>query len=187
MNKKSKSVVFVLLVVAIIMLMGLSYAWYQLTLNGNNPITITTGTLEVSYSESDGVINLTNAEPMSDEEGMSTNPYTLTITNTGNLASSYTIYADDTSISSEATRIPSEYVKYNIECDGISEQGTFDELEIDSNNTSTVSRILKTGSIDALDSLTCNLRIWISEDAPNSVMNNELGIKIRIVNTQPLE
>lgn len=189
MKNKFKIIAVLLTFVSIVLLVGLSYAWYQLTITGNNTIKLTTGTLEIDYSDNqdENYINLNNAEPMSDLEGMSTNPYTFTINNKGKLASDYTIYIDDENIDLFATRMPDRYVKYSLDIDGVTTTGTLSNLTIDENNTTTISRILKTGTIDSSKEVVCKLRIWISSDAPNSIMNNILSVKIRIVNTQPLE
>lgn len=57
-----------ILVVAVI---GISFAAFSLTKTSDNPNTIQTGTLMVSYSEDTTEINITDALPMSDADALS--------------------------------------------------------------------------------------------------------------------
>ena len=56
---------------AIIMLVGLSYAWLELTLWGEKELTLRAGTLELSLNDSmsEG-ITMADVVPISDEENM---------------------------------------------------------------------------------------------------------------------
>ena len=64
---------------AIIMLVGLSYAWLQLTLRGEKELTLRAGTLELSLDDSMGEgITMADVVPISDEEGLASSGYTIT-------------------------------------------------------------------------------------------------------------
>ena len=85
MNEKKKYIIIsvVIILISIIALIGSSYALLTITLEGDKDITLTAGILNVDFSEGDS-INLDNASPLTDSEGLKTTPYTFTITNTGN-------------------------------------------------------------------------------------------------------
>ena len=68
--KEHKMGLFVI-VSALVMLVGLSYAWLQLTLRGEKELTLKAGTLELALDDSMGEgITMENAVPVSDADGL---------------------------------------------------------------------------------------------------------------------
>ena len=176
--KSLKRVIFATLVVAILLLLGVSTAWYQLTIDTLNDITLVSGTLELTFVEGDSVINLEDALPTSDSRGLSMQPYTFTVKNTGNVNSSYTIYLEDILI--DGTRMDDKYVKYSLTKEGDTDQVSLMSSLANSNDSGVKSRILTVGNLDVDDSVTYNLKVWISEDAPNEAMGTEFSAKIKM-------
>ena len=67
--KKHKMSLFVM-IAAVVMLIGLSYAWLQITLRGEKELTLTSGTLRLVLDDSmDGGITMDSAVPVTDEKG----------------------------------------------------------------------------------------------------------------------
>ena len=82
MSKKyqiSLLVISVLLVLAIIT--GTSYALWSNTHVQQSQNVVTTTCFSITFAESSN-ISMSNAYPMSDEKGLTTTPYTFTVTNT---------------------------------------------------------------------------------------------------------
>jgi len=79
---------------AIVMLLGLSYAWLQITLRGEREINIfAAGSLKLVLDDTmTNGINITEAVPVTDDEGKTLEEYTFTLENTGKVDSDYTIY-----------------------------------------------------------------------------------------------
>ena len=111
---KHKMSLFVV-ISAIIMLVGLSYAWLELTLWGEKELTLRAGTLELSLNDSmsEG-ITMADVVPISDEEGLASSGYTFTLENTGNVDSNYEIYLDDLEIPESDTRMKDNFIKYEL-------------------------------------------------------------------------
>ena len=85
---KNKYLTITLFALSIFLIIGISYAYYEITVSGNDNsknMAVTAGTLELTFNDKDSVITLNNAKPG--------DYYTKTITvkNTGTLSSSYNL------------------------------------------------------------------------------------------------
>ena len=113
-NNKKK---ILALALALVLLIGGTYAWLTITLTGTKTTRIEAGTLamEINDDESEG-ISITDALPMSDADGANLTPYTFKIENTGNVSSVYTIYLDTQAIDSSANEflLDSSNIKYSL-------------------------------------------------------------------------
>ena len=69
MKKKEKIIIVVLILVMIISIIGVSYAAFNYSKTGTKVNSITTGSITMSYTESDNVINIDKALPTTDETG----------------------------------------------------------------------------------------------------------------------
>ena len=71
MTKTRKEIIIVgLMLLLVIALIGVSYAAFKFTGEGNKLNTITTGSITMSYEESDNTISLNGALPTTDKTGM---------------------------------------------------------------------------------------------------------------------
>ena len=70
MKKKENIVIIVLLVLMLVAIVGVSFAAFNFSQQGNTPNKITTGSITMSYEESDNVISMNGALPTTDETGM---------------------------------------------------------------------------------------------------------------------
>ncbi len=174
--KKHKMGVFVG-VSAVLMLIGLSYAWLQLTLRGTKELTIlTAGNLELELDDTmTGGISFTEAVPVSNEEGMSQDGYTFTLENKGNVTSDYTIYLDDLDLAEGQNRMQDSFIKYQLTKDG----SEVDLQLLDKIGTSP-NRVLESGTIAPKAKYTYVLKMWIDQDATNEVMETMFKGQLRI-------
>ena len=69
LKKKENIIIIALLVVMILAIIGVSYAAFSFSKQGSVPNKITTGTITMTYTESDNTISLGNALPTTDETG----------------------------------------------------------------------------------------------------------------------
>lgn len=184
-NNKKQILVIVL---ALILLLGGTYAWLQLTLTGTQKTRIEAGTLALTLEE--GVeINVEEALPMSDEDGLKLTPYTFTLTNTGDITSEYTIYLDDVAIPSNDIMMEDNVVKYSLTKNETTNIALISTLKNDNN------RVLETGTMAPNATTTYDLRLWIDENASNNdihVLNEDgeyikgkvFSVKLRIEASQ---
>ena len=106
MKERNKKLLLSLLV--LVLLVSIGKETYALFTNEVSSIVQSygTGTLKLSYSNTN--INLDNAYPLTDQEGMALNENTITITNIGTLAYKFNVILDpssDSTISSDLIRV----------------------------------------------------------------------------------
>ncbi|HIR59439.1 MAG TPA: hypothetical protein IAB38_05250 [Candidatus Onthousia excrementipullorum] len=108
-NNNSKQVLLSVLGVAILVVavVGVSFAAFNYSKTGEKVNTITTGTITMSYSENTNGINLVDALPMSDEQGMAlsgdNNTFDFTVSATINGSGTTTINYDITATKESST------------------------------------------------------------------------------------
>ena len=69
LKKKENIVIIVILVVMVIAIIGVSYAAFSFSQAGSVPNKITTGSITMTYTETDNTISLSNALPTTDKTG----------------------------------------------------------------------------------------------------------------------
>ena len=106
MTKTRKEILIIgLMLLLVIVLIGVSYAAFKFTGEGNKLNTITTGSITMSYEETDNTISLNGALPTTDKTGMvRLNPgeyfdFTVSSTITGDVNINYEIAAKDVTTS----------------------------------------------------------------------------------------
>ena len=160
MEKNKKQVIAIAL--ALVLLIGGSYAWLSVTLKGTKKVRIEAGTLSLVLNEGNA-INVSDSVPMSDVDGLKTDAYTFSLQNNGNVTSEYTIYLDDASIDSADERFDDSALKYSLKKnDGASTTALLSTLQ-DGNG----KRVLETGTIEAGTTNTYSLNLWIKDEATN--------------------
>jgi len=174
---KDHKISLFVVVVAIVMLIGLSYAWLQITLRGEKEINIfAAGSLRLVLDDTmTNGINITEAIPITDDEGKTLEEYTFTLENTGKVDSDYTIYLDDLELPTDKARMQDEFIKYYLVRDG-------KELALDLLSTTGTNpeRIIDSGSIESGEKFTYSLRMWIDQDATNEVMDTVFKGNLRV-------
>ena len=82
MNKKQIYVVGISAIVCLISIIGFTFAYWGQTETQENPNVAGSGCFSISFTETaDSDINLPNSFPISDADGMKTEPYTFTVKN----------------------------------------------------------------------------------------------------------
>ena len=102
--KQNKLAVLLLIIIMFTVIIGISYAYWQITINQPGTNKLATSCFDISFKEESEAINLAKAYPITDEEGMKTSPYEFTITNTCNTFISYEVIlgvSNDTTMNSE--------------------------------------------------------------------------------------
>ena len=157
---KKYALIFLILL-AIILLIGTSYALLRSSEQGENTYVMSVGLLEVTFQDSEtNGLSLENAVPMTDNEGMNqASELIFTVKNTGNLAAGYDIYIEETSTSPEFKTV----IRF------ISSKN-----DTGYNSPKTLSEdyyIEQGGSLAVGESATYKVKLWLSETADNTYMN----------------
>ena len=184
MNKNKK---ISLLIIGILLLLsivvGISYALYQINLTQSGTNTAFSGCFEVISDlgtplENDA-IQLDNIIPITDETGMNLKPFTFTLRNTCNMTANYQINLETMS----TTTLGLEYVKGVIDNNTPKVLSEYDVVETTITNATSANKLL-TGVLDTGSSQTFNLRIWLDEDTTEEQAENKSYVgKISVIST----
>ena len=189
-QKKSKRWPVLMLLLFVIVILGVSFAWLTLSIGSNKVNIIKAGSLSMTLDDetSDGIL-IQKAIPMSYRQGMETVEYTFTLKNETPSASDYTIslidentYVDENNEAitiTDATRIEDTKIRYILLKDG--EEASSDKSSLLSNTT---NRVIDTGTLNGNTEIKYSLRVWIDSKATNEVMDKVFNAKIRIDATQ---
>ena len=170
MERKKYIIISVIVIsISIIALIGTSYALLTMSIEGEKEISLTAGILKVDFSEGNN-INLDNAAPMSDTQGLKTTPYTFTITNTGNIDAYYHISLEEDSNNTLSNR----YVKMKM-----TGSNGYDSGIIKVNNYGIGTFEIRGEDIlSPSEKVTYTLYMWLDEDADNSAQGKIYQSKI---------
>ena len=157
LNKKN----YILLISIIFVAVSLSGTTYSLFIkvDDTNQFNYKTGILDLEFQE-ENVIELPEAFPVSDTKGMSYEPYTLSIKNTGSIAYIFDIKVSD---NDDNKLINSKYIKVQID----------DNLPItlqNSNNTLKKNIILYPG-----ETIKFKIKMWLDINTPNTELGKQFN------------
>ena len=164
--EKNKNLVIGLVVLLICLIAAISYAFYQLILTqeDSNIITTKSGCFDIAFLDGDGV-EMTNALPLSNAEGMEEEAYNFTIYNNCNGYAKYQINVEvmDTS------NIPQKHIKVALDkARNIINKKPLVDTTVEG---ATHSYKLKTGWLEPEGEVTYDFRMWMDyateiEDLP---------------------
>ena len=171
----NKSVIVVMVLVVIVSFLTLSYAFFS-TIITNGTIYTTSGTGKdnspnVELIESNSGLSLTNAFPMSDQQGRATTPYTFSVKNNGTVAAKYNLYIETKSDNT----LPDSLVRYDL-------NGTASNLTSKVSSSATTSGyttrylIVSAASLASGASTSYNLRTFIMESATTANAANKTWV-----------
>ena len=187
--KNKKVLIIMISIILILSIVGLSYAlWYfNLKQTGINKIAGSCFNLSLTNEKND--INLTDAYPITNEEGKKLTPYSFTITNTCDLFASYTVNLEVL----ENNTLPIKYISSMINNESIIKLSELEDAKTTIDGSVT-SKILAKGSLGSGDSVDYNLRLWMSEDvtpedtdAMNKNFKSKVVVTTSVSNYSPVE
>ena len=189
MDKKKKIVLSIVILLVVMAVIGISYAYWVLTFSSTNPNKVATSCLSLSLTNEKNDINLTDAYPILNEEGKKLTPYSFTITNTCDLFASYTVNLEIL----ENNTLPIKYIASMINNESIVKLSELEDVKTTIDGSIT-SKILAKGSLGSGDSVDYNLRLWMSEDvtpedtdAMNKNFKSKVVVTTSISNYSPIE
>lgn len=173
-KEKNKIIlVIILILISLIALVGSSYALLTKSFKSKK-LSMEVGTLKIDFAEGNA-INMSNAAPMTDSDGMKTTPYTFTITNGGDINAYYTVSNEE----ELANTIDTSYLRMKLTGSDGYDSGIKTVKELGTETYKLVDEtLLATGK-----SVTYELRMWISQDAGNNIQDKVYKSKIVVNGT----
>ena len=180
-NKRNLLIVMILLIISFIII-GVSYAIWQVTLTQTDKNVVTTGCFKVEFTDTNP-INLEKSYPILDEEGMKLVPYEFIITNTCDDNASFQINLEVLNESSLMALDTVDMVLNESTKDGEIVLLESNEVTTKTLDNARISYKLKKGYLKSNESKTFNLRLWLDEDTPTdeAYMNKTFLSKITVV------
>ena len=179
--KNKKTILLIIgILLSIIFLAGISYAYYIKSINQEESNVVKTKCLNFSLTNEKNDIKLDEQYPIPDSEGRKLTPYQFTITNACEQFISYNVNLEFL----ETTTMDSSAVKVMINNEAPVNLSTLESTSV-SINTSKDSKILATGSLGSNDSVDYALRLWMDygDSADTSSMNKVFESKIVVTAT----
>ena len=183
----NKRKIYISLLVSVICIIGVSYAFFVLYLRqtDNNAVTALS-CFTSTLTEENSAINLSNEFPIKDEDGMKKTPFTFKITNNCNNYVKAYITIDPLK-EGTANYILSKYMKANVSTKG-STDGT--SLIIGTQNTKVLDNkhngyIVKEVGLNSKESKEFDLRLWIDYDTTKEQAAGMTYLSQVVIVTEP--
>ena len=186
MEDKKKIKIYYGLLITLVVFMGVSYAWFRLKLTQTNSNVIGTRTcLDASLTEDTSKITLSDAFPISDEDGLKQTPFTFTLKN--NCDSYVKVYITIDSkyrTSTDAAYLKDSFLKVNLSSKGTTDGtsvllGSQTLTELEGTNK---GYILVTTGLKASEEKSYDLRVWMNgETSIEDGLNKNWEGKIVVV------
>lgn len=179
------ALVFIVLILmgSIFFLVGKSFGFFQYMKKGDviNVVTISGIDIEIDNT-TDNALNLTNAYPVYDSEGLNTDPFVFTIVNSTKKNLDYTLKLVndedkqalcfmDSEETIPCTLLPYQYIKYSYSLN----DGAYSEPANLSEDGNIYSDIISSGGRTKIA-----IKLWIDSAAPNSIQGNTFFGKLVI-------
>ena len=166
------------------MIFGASYAFFSSRVTSKDYV-ITTANLQLDYTKTGNVINLSNTYPLTNSEGKNTDGYTFNITNTGSISTKYQIRLE---LDSNNT-IPMEYIKLSYVKTKENDTNTTNELSepVLLSNLNATQTFIRNQVINPNKTDSYTLKLWIDYSAPNDIQGKTFKAKIVIDAIQNVE
>ncbi len=181
MQKKSKISIFIIGLVIVLTSIGLSYAYWKITIMGDKGNNVTSGCFNIEMINQKDEITLGSTFPITDAEGLKLKPFSFTLKNTCTIFAHYYVNMEML----EGTTLNSKFVAVRVNNEAIN---TLDTYNIASTtiNTSTESRTIAEGYLGANEEVDYTVSFWMDEDATidDDVMNKVFKSKI-VINSEP--
>ena len=177
-NNKNKIVLFLGIFTLILISISFSYASWRFTKMQEKTNNATSGCFNIELTDQKDEINLTNAYPISDTDGLKLKPFSFTLRNTCSIFAHYYVNLEML----EGTTLNSKWVATKVNNDAIT---TLDKYKTTTTTMvgSTESRTIAEGYLGSDDSVDYTVSFWMDEDATinDDVMNKIFKSKVVVV------
>ena len=195
-NNNSKQMILSILgvVILVVAVVGVSFAAFSYSKTGEKVNTITTGTITMSYSEDTNGINLSDALPMSDDQGKalsgSNNVFDFTVTATINGSGNTTINYDVTATKESGSTLDDSAVKvYLTSIDNSADTQVLAPTKVSALTKTGSSEAsgapngqykLTTGTFTSTTTRKYRLRMWVAEDYSSLSTSGTYKLRVNV-------
>lgn len=173
--KNTNVQVAIVVILFIITFFAISYgAFFTLRTQSDDNV-ILSGCFSTTFTNESQSISLAKALPMSDEEGIATTPYSITINNTCNMYAKYYVI-----ISSTTGSFSSNYINYQYNSSEVGTLGSAPANTLGTDSGYSDSRIIATGTLANGGSITYNIRLWLNNSVVYSAGSTWSG-QIKVI------
>ena len=186
LKENKKKVAIVSLVVLLIIIIGISYAWLRTIIYGDKDVQITVGSIDLVLNEKSDGIQLVNVIPTYDDDGKNGTPYQFSLENKSNIALYYTLSLTDdeealascqTTDGQSCELLDPRDVRYELKMNGRTFTGSLSD-----------SSIISYGIIDAHEKIEdCELKVWLNINATNEAMGKVYLGQLKVFATQQVD
>ena len=175
MKKKSKFSLIIICLIITLVSIGLSYAYWRFTFISDKANKGTSGCFNIELAEEKDEINLTNAYPITDAEGLKLKPYSFTLRNSCSIFAHYYVNLEML----EGTTLNSKFIATKINSDAITTLDSYKKATTTMAG-STEARTIAEGYLGAGDSIDYTVSFWMDEDVTinDDAMNKVFKSKI---------
>ena len=170
-NEKKKRTILYGLLVTVLVLIGVTYAYYRITKTQTNSNVIGTRTcLNTTLTEETSEIVLSDAFPISDEDGLKQSPFTFTLTNNCDSYVKVTIaLVSEYRTSTSTSYLKDNYVKSNLSTKGTNDGSSviLSTLSLGEVDINTEGYVLKTTGLKNKEAKSFDLRLWLDSETTN--------------------
>lgn len=177
-NNKNKIVLFLGIFTLILISISFSYAYWRFTKMQEKINTATSGCFNIELTDQKDEINLTNAYPITDEQGLKLKPFSFTIHNNCSIFAHYYVNLE----ALEGTTLDSKWVATKVNSESITTLDKYATAKTTIDG-SVNSHTIGEGYLGADDTVDYSVSFWMDEDATinDDVMNKVFKSKIVVV------
>ena len=170
-------IVTLILVGLIIFFVGRSYGFFQYVKKGETTNVVSIKGIKINVIEDDNALNLENAEPLYDKDGMELKAFKFSMTNTSSRPIEYTLKVVNDTDKQEACVLDegteNEQTCSVLTTDNLKFAYKLNDEEYSSpSNLGESNDVVTTYIINGKETLTYEIKIWIKSDATNEIMNH---------------
>ena len=182
-NKKSLIILIIAIFIGIFaIVLNNSYAFFTTQANSKTYVAYT-GTLKVDFTKDSNVLDITNAVPMTNTEGLAANnnTYSFSVTNNGTVKAKYQVRLE---ISNENNKeyIPLEYIKLAYSIDGTTYSEPVRLSDLESNLV-----FVDPTQLEVSASENYTIKLWVDYSAPNEVSGKTFKAQVVVDAVQDLD
>ena len=177
-NNKNKIVVFLGIFTLILISIGFAYAYWRFIKIDDKSNNATSGCFNIELTDQKDEINLTNAYPITDEQGLKLKPFSFTIHNNCSIFTHYYVNLE----ALEGTTLDSKWVATKVNSESITTLDKYATAKTTIDG-SVNSHTIGEGYLGADDTVDYSVSFWMDEDATinDDVMNKVFKSKIVVV------
>ena len=175
-NKKQVIKITVFITSIFVILLSVTYAFINLTLEGTRRQVITSGNISLELDEDENNLTINNALPMYDEVGMLEDAFTFRLINNTSRLTDYVVKLEDITT---GEKLDTNIVKYGLTKDGVNNIDLLSNLN---------NGVIDSGTIGTKQ-IEYELRLWIDSSVTDNdvIKNKSLSYRIVVEVSQPNE